>query len=182
VNRRLRLPLALAAGSAALLFAAACGSDGGDSGTSTANGGNGFTAYLNCLREQGIDVPDTAASGQPRPDGSNRPTAFPSGRPTNRPSGDPSTRPTGGPGGGMGGPGGGRFRPEGVDDATWEKAQAACQSVMPTGGPGGGQGGPGGQRGGGRADTAYRNCLADAKTTEATKACEVLKPTPTPTA
>lgn len=192
MNRRLRLPLALAAGSAALLFAAACGSDGSDSSTSTASGGNGFTAYLDCLREQGIDVPDTAASGQPRPDGSNRPTAFPSGRPTNRPSGDPSTRPSGGPGGGMGGPGGGRFRPEGVDDATWEKAQAACQSVMPTGGPGG-QRGPGG----GQENAAYRNCLsdrgvelsqvdntADAKIAEAVQACEVLKPaaSPSPTA
>jgi hypothetical protein len=55
---------------------------------------------------------------------------------------------------------------------------------MPTGGPGGRQ-----------ADAAYRNCLsdrgvelsqvdntADTKIAEAVKACEVLKPTPSPTA
>lgn len=183
MNRRTEWGLAIATGSAALLFAAACGSDGG-SDEGTADGANGFTAYIDCLKGQGIDVsgmPTARASGQPGGNASGRPTAFPSGRPSGAPSGGP-----GGPGGGMGGPGGG-FRPDGVDDATWQKAQEACQSAMPTGGPGGA-----GRNG--QADTAFRNCLsdrgvelnADTKTTDPTvaaalEACEVLRPTPTAT-
>ncbi|WP_246277962.1 hypothetical protein [Phytohabitans rumicis] len=185
----MRWTLALATGSAALLFVAACGSDdNSDAGTGNGSAG-GFNAYADCLREQGITLP----TNQPRANGSGRPTAFPSDRPTafpsGRPSGGPSGEPSGGPGGGMGGPGGG-FRPEGVDDATWQKAQEACQSVRPTGGPGGG--GPGGNNGGGnrQADAAYRNCISDRgvdpqattdpKYAAAAQACAVLSPSPSP--
>jgi PT repeat-containing protein len=175
VSLRTRWTLALAVGSAALLLAAGCGSDGGsgDSG----EGPVGASAYLDCLRDQGIDVPDTMPSGRPSGFPSGRPTAFPSGRPT----AFPSDRPSGAPGGGrMGG-----FRPEGVDDATWQKAQEACAASRPTGGPNGD--GPGG--GNREAGAAYRNCLADRgvdlganpsttdpKVAEAIEACAVLRP------
>lgn len=178
MSLRTRWTLALAAGSAAMLLAAAgCGSDGdsGDTGDS-GNAAGGFSAYLACLREQGIDIPDTVPSGRPSGFPSGRPSSFPSGRPT----AFPSDRPSGEPGGRMGG-----FRPEGVDDATWQKAQEACASVRPTGAPGGGPGG-GANR---EAGAAYRNCLADhgvelgaslsttdPKVAEALKACAVLRP------
>lgn len=189
MSLRTRWTLALAAGSAALLLTAACGSDG-DSGDSAQSAG-GASAYLECLRDQGIDVPDTLPSG--RPDGfpSGRPTDFPSGRPTDFPSGRPtafpSDRPSGAPDGGrMGG-----FRPEGVDDATWQKAQEACGSLRPTGGPGGGGPAGGADR---EAGAAYRNCLADRgvdmganpsttdpKVAAAIEACAVLRPSASPT-
>lgn len=182
MSLRTRWMLALAAGAAALLLTAACGSDG-DSGEAAGGGPAGVSAYLACLRDQGIDVPDTMPSGRP----TGRPTAFPSDRPSDRPSGAP---------GGRGGPDGtaaagrmGGFRPEGVDDATWEKAQEACASLRPTGGPGGGPGGANRQ-----ADAAYRNCLSDRgvdlrskpsttdpKVAEAMAACAVLRPTSTAT-
>lgn len=185
MSLRTRWTLVLAAGSAALLMAAACGSNG-DSGDGTAGAPAGASAYLDCLREQGIDVSNTMPSGRPNGLPSGRPTDFPSGRPTDFPSGAP-----GGPGGG--GPGG--FRPEGVDDATWQKAQEACASVRPTGGPGGNGPGAGGPGGGKReADAAYRNCLADRgvnpqanpnttdpEVAEAMEACAVLRPNATPT-
>ncbi|MDQ7905341.1 hypothetical protein RB614_12480 [Phytohabitans sp. ZYX-F-186] len=182
MSLRTRWTLALAAGSAALLLAAACGSDSGsgDSGEG-ADGAPGASAYLECLRDQGIDIADTMPSGRPSGFPSGRPTAFPSGRPTAFPSG----RPSGEPGGRMGG-----FRPEGVDDATWQKAQEACASLRPSGGPGAGPGG-GGNR---EAGAAYRNCLADRgvdlgtnpsttdpKVKEAIEACAVLRPSASPT-
>ena len=181
---RTRWTLAVAAGSTALLVAAGCGSNGGsgDSGEGTGDAPGGASAYLDCLREQGIDISNTFPSGRPSGLPSMPPSAFPSGR--------PSAFPSGGPGGG--GPGG--FRPEGVDDATWQKAQEACGSLRPTGGPGGngpGAGGPGGNR---EAGAAYRNCLADRgidlqaspnttdpKVAEAMQACAVLRPNATPT-
>ncbi|MFC0526884.1 hypothetical protein [Phytohabitans kaempferiae] len=182
MSLRTRWTLALAAGSAALLLAAGCGSDD-DSGADAGGGPGGASAYLDCLREQGIDVPDTLPSG--------RPGGFPSGRPT----AFPSDRPSGAPGG-IGGPVGsappgrmGGFRPEGVDDATWQKAQEACASARPSGAPGGGPGGANREAG-----AAYRNCLADRgvdlranpsttdpEVAEAIKACEVLRPAATPT-
>ncbi|MET7708345.1 hypothetical protein [Micromonospora sp. NPDC005413] len=166
---RTRWTLALVAGSAALLMVAGCGSDdeGGSSDPDQASAGapEGVSAYLGCLRDQGIDISNTLPSG--------RPSGFPSG-----------------------GPGGGRmdgFRPQGVDDATWQKAQDACASLRPTGGPGGN--GPGGPGGGNReASAAYRNCLSDRgvdlqanpattdpKVAAAMQACEVLRPTATAT-
>lgn len=184
MSLRARWTLALAAGSAALLLAAACGGsdDGGSGDSGDAQGQGGASAYLACLRDQGIDIPDNMGSG--------RPSGFPSGGPGDFPSGRPTAFPSGGP---SGAPGGGRmggFRPEGVDDATWQKAQEACASVRPTGGPGGGPGG-GANR---EADAAYRNCLSDRgvdpranpsttdpKVAEALEACAVLRPSASPT-
>ncbi|BCB86269.1 hypothetical protein [Phytohabitans suffuscus] len=184
MSLRTRCTLALAVGSAALLLAAGCGSDGGSGDSGEAQGGvpGGASAYLDCLREQGIDLPEGMASGRPGGFPSGRPSDFPSGRPT----AFPSDRPSGEPGGGrMGG-----FRPEGVDDATWQKAEEACGSLRPTGGPDGAPGG-GANR---EADAAYRNCLADRgvepgpdlsttdpKVAEALEACAVLRPSATPT-
>ncbi|MFC0029245.1 hypothetical protein ACFFMM_06865 [Micromonospora chaiyaphumensis] len=193
LNRRARWGLALATGCAALFVTAACGgSDDGAAGDGTPGAGDpagGFAAYASCLKEQGIDLPDNLPtgrpSGQPRPDGSGRPF----------PSGTPSPGFSGRPGGGRGGPGGGmdRFRPDGVDDAAWQKAQDACRSALPTGGPGGNRG-PG-QNGGQGTNTAYANCLADrgvqltagqntsdAKVAEALTACKALSPAPSPAA
>ncbi|MEO3772006.1 hypothetical protein [Micromonospora sp. B9E7] len=187
---RLRWTLAFAAGSAALLMVAGCGSDGeggsSDPGQTSAGAPEGMSAYLDCLRGQGIDISNTLPSGRPTSFPSGRPTAFPSGRPTAFPSGRPTAFPSGGPGGGrMDG-----FRPPGVDDASWQKAQEACASQRPTGGPGGN--GPGG--GNREADAAYRNCLADRgvdlranpattdpKVAEAMQACNVLRPSATAT-
>jgi hypothetical protein len=181
---RTRWTLAVAAGSAALLVAAGCGSNGGsgDSGEGTGGAPGGASAYLDCLREQGIDISDTFPSGRPGGLPSMPPSGFPSGRPSAFPSGRP----------GGGGPG--AFRPEGVDDATWQKAQEACESLRPTGGPGGdgpGADGPGGDREGG---AAYRNCLSDRgvdlqanpnttdpEVAEAMQVCAVLRPNATPT-
>ena len=192
-STRTRWTLALAAGSAALLMVAGCGSDaeGGssDPGQAPTGAPEGASAYLGCLRDQGIDISNTLPSGRPTGFPSGRPSGFPSGGPGGFPSGRPSGFPSGGPGGGrMDG-----FRPQGVDDATWQKAQEACASQRPTGGPGGN--GPGGPGGGNReADTAYRNCLADRgvdlranpattdpKVAEAVQACDVLRPSATAT-
>ena len=97
---------------------AACGDkDGGTDGTAT--GGNGYQAYISCLSEHGVTL------------------NLPQGnRPTDQPRPDPSRSPggQGGPGGGF--PGGGGFlgeqAPEGVDQATWDAARTACESVRPT--------------------------------------------------
>ena len=155
----------LAVASAALLFClAACGSEP----ESPDGGGNAFSAYTQCLAENGVTV--TMPSGGAR----GRPSTFPSGLP--RPSG--SARPGGGfPGGGFG-------RPAGVDDATWEKARRACASLMPSGRPGGNARGDG-------MSAAYRNCLQDNGVTlgrgapatgdpavqKAVEACRALAPT-----
>ncbi|WP_433532391.1 hypothetical protein ACQPYA_10330 [Micromonospora sp. CA-263727] len=185
----------MTSGTLVLFAAAACGGSDSAENTSSAEGNEPFaalSAYVNCLREQGIDVPDTMPSGGPRPDGSGRPsgmpTGMPSGMPTDRPSGMPSPGASGGPGGRGGF---GNLRPEGVDDETWQQAQEACQSLLPTGGPGRGQNG-GGQDGAGRgSDAAYANCLADrdvqlgadldatdTRVTEALAACQPLSPSP----
>ncbi|WFE63751.1 hypothetical protein [Micromonospora sp. WMMD714] len=131
---------------------------------------------------------DPSRSRSARPSGF--PTARPSGFPTARPSGFPTARPSGSGGPGRGFPGAERL-PEGVDEATWQKAQQACASLRPTGRPGG-RGGPDGSAapGGGR-QTAYRTCLSgrgvdldridasDAKTKEALTACAAVSPAPT---
>jgi hypothetical protein len=206
-NRRARLALALMVGSAVVVLAAACGGSdsGGKDGDAQAGGeAGGFAAYASCLKKQGIDVPDDLPTGRPRPSGSGRPSGFPSGRPSGWPSGRPSVRPSGAPspgasgrfGGGQRG-GFGGLRPEGVDDATWQKAQQACQSVLPTGGPGRSRGPDGaGRNGGGQgSNPAYANCLsdhgvprgsglstADPKVAAALQACSVLSPAPAPAA
>lgn len=183
VTHSRRLAAALTAASATLLMAACGGSDDAKTTTPAGNangGGNGFAAYAECLRTNGVTLPSGFGNRGGRRSGApgDRPSGFPS-----RPSGAPDR--SGFPGGG--GPGGGMRKPEGVDDATWQKAQQACSSLRPTGGPGG----PGGGRGNG-AGAAYRNCLndhgiqpnqadaTDAKTKEAVQACKVLSPTPSP--
>jgi hypothetical protein len=167
------------AASATLLFVAACGGGSDDSttpsGGAAASGGaqsSAFTAYADCMKKNGVTI--TLPSGGPRV----RPSGgFPSGMP--RPSG------SGGPRGGAGFPGGGPSKPAGVDDATWQKAQQACASVLPSGRPGGGDNG---------ANAAYRNCLSDHGATmspgmstadpaiaKAMEACKVLRPSALPT-
>jgi hypothetical protein len=175
-----RLAALLIAGATTVAFAAACGGSG--SGSSTTSGGNGaggtnaFAAYTQCLQKNGVTI--TRPSARPQFSGGARPSGIP------RPSGSAGAR-----GGGF--PGGGGFgKPAGVDDATWQKAQAACASLRPSGGPGGFRGG--GDNG---ANAAYRNCLqnhgvtmgqgglntADPATAKAIQTCAVLKPTATPT-
>jgi hypothetical protein len=171
----------LVVASAALLFSlAACGggSDTPATGTDNQNGGDrskAFAAYTECLSKNGVTI--TMPSGGTRI----RPSDGPSGRV--RPSGAPRPSGSARPGGGF--PGGGFGKPEGVDDATWEKAQQACASVMPSGRPGGNG------RGNGGMSSAYRNCLQDNGVTlgqgglatgdpavqKATEACKALAPT-----
>ena len=107
----------------------------------------------------------------------------PSGMP--RPSGSAGFRGGGFPGGG----GFGFTKPDGVDDATWQKAQAACASLRPS------FGGGGGRNGGNGMNAAYRNCLkehgvtttgkldpADPTVKKAMDTCKVLQPSATPSA
>jgi hypothetical protein len=144
VRVRVRLGGAVLCLTAVAGLMAACG--GSASTSNSANSQPGFQAYLTCLSQNGVTLPQNSFSpGTRRTDRS--PGAFPSGR--------PSTRPSGGSGRGFGNFG--DQPPTGVDPATWAKAQAACASLRPTGGPGGGQGGFGNNS----AFTAYRNCLAD---------------------
>jgi hypothetical protein len=169
---------ALVVASAAVLFTAACGGGSDDPATAATGGPGGdgaFSAYVECLNKNGVTI--TMPSGGAR--------SRPSGQP--RPSGSAGPRGGGGlPGGGM--PGGGGFgKPDGVDDATWQKAQEACASLRPSGGPGGG---PGGGRNGGGRNAAYENCLkdngvtatggqlatADPAVRKAIEKCQVLRP------
>ncbi|WFE25852.1 hypothetical protein O7623_21105 [Solwaraspora sp. WMMD791] len=169
----------VAGGVCLLLLLTACGDADPETTGQEATAGGGMSGYVECLRDNGIDVgdlpagaPDAQRSGRPEGFPSDRPSGFPSDRPEGFPSdgpeGFPSDRPTGGPGGqgpGGQGPGGGfadMLRPDGVDDETWAAAQEACQAELPAGGPGG-------PRGDTDADTgvdqsgaaAYRNCLAE---------------------
>jgi hypothetical protein len=193
-----RRAAAVFAVSMAMLFTAACGSDEAstDSDTPGGNGPNGgntaFAAYISCLNENGVTItmpsggPGGGGFGGARPSGAPdgvRPSGAPDGV---RPSGQP--RPSGGAGQRGGGFPGGFSKPEGVDDAIWQKAQEACASVRPSMGAGRGNGNGGGPGGGG-ADAAYQNCLkengvtdtanldtSDATVKKATETCAVLKP------
>jgi hypothetical protein len=161
---------------------AACGGSSGSAATSTPGGGDataGFQAYLTCLSKNGITI--QVPSGRPS---GGRPGGFPSCGVL------PTDRPTGAAGGGFGG-GGGLRKPDGVDDATWQKAQDACASLRPSGGPGGGNGQDNG------ALRAYRDCLTnhgvsvstgvgqlstdDPTVAAAEKACAALLPSAAPT-
>ncbi|BCJ46713.1 hypothetical protein GCM10010168_37650 [Actinoplanes ianthinogenes] len=164
-------------------FTAACGDkdDSSSSATGSAGqdgGGNSaFAAYTECLAKNGVTI--TMPSGGPggggmRPSGGARPSGQP------RPSGSFGGR----DGGGFPGGGGGFPKPDGVDEATWTKAQEACASVRPSfGGRGNGNGGGNG------ANAAYLNCLkdngvtdpgtidqSDATTKKAVETCKVLQP------
>ncbi|WP_051809500.1 hypothetical protein [Actinoplanes subtropicus] len=181
-SRTPRRAAALFVASAAVLLVAACGGNSTSSsgGTGTTGTGNGsgrnseFTAYVECLQKNGVTI--TLPSRGPRPSGAPQGGGFPSGQP--RPSGSFS-------GGGRGFPGGGGMfqKPADVDQATWDKAQAACASVRPSFG--------GGNRGGGM-NAAYRNCLkqhgvtstdgkldtSNATVKKAMETCKVLRPQP----
>ena len=171
---------------------AACGKSGSSTGSTPAgdNGASGMQAYVACLSQNGVNI--QLPSG--RPCGGARPTDLPTGGvPPSGSGGFPGAGPSGAPGGG--GFGGGFQKPDGVDDATWQKAQQACSSLRPTGRPGG-QGGPGGQDDG--AMSAYVNCLSnhgvtasagagalnssDPTVAAAQKACAALLPTAAPSA
>lgn len=145
---------ALVVASAAVLLVAACGGNSSDSSGGGQNGGDGsgngggnnaFAAYTACLAKNGVTItmpsrgPRTGASGFPE-------GGRPSGQP--RPSGS-----RGAGGGGFPGGGGGFQKPENVDQATWDKAQAACASVRPSFG--------GNRNGGNGMNAAFQNCLKD---------------------
>lgn len=188
-----RRAAALFVASAAVLLVAACGSgsdDSSGSGNGPGTGGNNpFAAYTACLAKNGVT--GTMPSRQPRGGAS----GFPEG---GRPSGQP--RPSGsfGPEGRGGFPGGGGMRkPDGVDEATWQKAQEACASVRPSFDGNRGDGDRGGGNRGDGATAAYRNCLKDNGVTDpanpdttnaavqkAIETCKVLRPqaSATPTA
>ncbi|MEV6305305.1 hypothetical protein AB0M02_38235 [Actinoplanes sp. NPDC051861] len=192
-----RRAAALLVASVAILFTAACGGSDDSSGQNGdgQNGGGGnsaFAAYISCLNENGVTItmPSGGPGGGARPSGA--PDGVrPSGEPGAFPSGQPRPEGSAGPRGGGGFPGGGGFtKPDGVDDATWEKAQTACASVRPSMGAGRGN-----RNGGGNgADAAYTNCLkengvtdtsnldtSDATVQKAVETCKVLKPTATAT-
>lgn len=192
---RVRLSMRVMVGFVGLATAAAlaaCG--GGDDGSDGA--APAATDYASCLRANGVTLPSGRAGG------------FPSGRPSGQsggsdgapPSGRPSGGPSGRPGGGFGGPGGGGFgtqAPNGVDQATWEKAQKACEGLRAGGAPGGGVPGGGNRGGDNGAQAAYRNCLtengvtvtggvdnldtSDPKVAAAVATCAPLRPSATPT-
>jgi hypothetical protein len=175
--------------SMAMLFTAACGSDEAstDNGTTGGNGNPAFAAYIDCLNTNGVTITMPSEGPGGGGFGGARPSGAPGGV---RPSGAPGgVRPSGGAGQRGGGFPGGLAKPEGVDDATWRKAQEACASVRPSMGAGRGNGNGGGPGGGGGADAAYQNCLkengvtdtanldtADATVKKATETCAVLKP------
>ena len=169
-------------------FAAACGSSSNATPTSAqpspgGNAGNAMASYLDCLRANGVNVPEVNPSNRARP--------------STRPSGQPRPRPSTSPGEGRRFPGGGfgglfgSTAPSGVPQETWNKARQACASLQPSFNPQG----RGGDNG---AFAAYRNCLsdhgvtvngpgqamntADPKTAAAVKACEPLRPTARPSA
>jgi hypothetical protein len=215
VRSKTRRTAALLIASATVLFTAACGGADEQSATGDTSGANSaFTAYLDCMKENGVTItmPAGGPGGGARPSGAPdgvRPSGMPNGmRPSGVPGGDgqpgdgqpgdgqpgdgqpgdgqPRPEGSGGPRGSGGFPGGGGLgKPEGVDDATWEKAQTACAAVRPSMGAGRGN------RGGGNgANAAYTNCLkengvtdtANLDTTDATvqkavETCQVLKPT-----
>ncbi|MDO8309767.1 MAG: hypothetical protein Q7V58_15605 [Actinomycetota bacterium] len=138
----------------ALLLLPACGgSSDASPGASTApavaasgspaGGAAGFEAYRSCMADNGVPLGDGGA-----PDG-----GFPSGMPSSLPSGMPSGMPSGGRGQG-GFPGG--SLPDGVDQETFDAAQAACVGLMPQGGPAAGVGRPDET-----AVAAFRSCLID---------------------
>ena len=124
------------------------------SGAAVARGGADMTSYRQCMSDNGVTLPDFAVGANGGP--GDFPSGMPSGMPTDRPSGMPSgAPPSGGPAGGFAG-----ALPDGVDQETFDAAQAACASLAP-------QGGFGQRRPGGGAQidatalAAYKSCLTD---------------------
>ncbi|GIE94965.1 hypothetical protein [Paractinoplanes rishiriensis] len=173
--RRVSLTAALFAAAVAVAFTAACGGSSDDSSGTTANPAGGFAAYTECMQKNGVTI------------------TMPSGGPRTRPSGGPSGMPRPDGSDGPGFPGGGFRKPEGIDDATWEKAQTACAALRPEGRGGPDDGGNGRGRGNG-ANVAYLNCLrengvttppgqlntTDPTVQKAVAACKVLQPQASP--
>jgi hypothetical protein len=126
-------------------LAAGCGGSSATPPASAPSGANGFAAYTECLAKNGVVLP--SASANPR---GTRNGTRPSTRPSDRPSGGTGN---GGGGGGFGGFAFGNNPPAGVDQATWDKAMQACQSVRPSFGGNGGANNT--------ALVAYRNCLTE---------------------
>lgn len=132
-------------GFAAILLSA-CGGSSSESATNAGSGQNAqasFQDYQQCLEDNGvtIDLPADRNGGGFPPQGDGPPDGNP-------PAGfDPSN----GPGAGGGGPG--MRKPDNVDQATWDKAQSACESKQPTFGGGGPQGSTEFQ--------AYQSCMKD---------------------
>jgi hypothetical protein len=145
----------LASGAALLMLTlSACGGGSSSAGSTSpsaaasagaAGPGTGgrpdFTAYRDCMAQNGVTLPDFGGAGAPG--------SPPSGIPTTPPSGLPS----GGPG--AGGPGAFPL-PSGVDQATFDKAQTACASLRPQFGAGGG-----GRQIDATALAAFKSCLGD---------------------
>ncbi|WP_348650254.1 hypothetical protein [Verrucosispora sp. WMMD573] len=110
----------MAVGAALLALAAGCGGEPAAEQSQPASGG--LASYAACLREQGIDVPEDLPSARPGRSG----RADRIARPT--------TRPTGQPGEGNRQSGQAALRPADVDDATWARAEQACEGSRPQGG------------------------------------------------
>lgn len=147
--------LGAATGALLLLTLTACGgsASSNDSSTATARSSAAtsdpgqagtqpdFAAYRDCMTQNGVTLPDRGQGGPPA-------GGFPSGAPSGMPTGAP---PFGGPGGQ-----GGFTLPDGVDQATFDKAQTACASLRPNFGAGGG--GPAFDQ---TAVAAFKSCLGD---------------------
>ena len=150
---------ALLGGLALVVVAAACGTSSntttaGSTDTTTGGAGN-RQAYRDCLAQNGVNLPQRGTGdGSGGPPGTGDAGTFdPSA--ANGGSGGPG----GGAGSGFGGPGNGTI--PGVDAATMQKAQDACQDLRPTGGFGGGAGERAGGATGGTAFAAYASCMQD---------------------
>jgi hypothetical protein len=163
---RLATPLSVLAIAGASVALVACGSSdsGGGSASTNASGGNGanqnaaFEKYRQCLKDNGVTLPDRGqgngnGNGGPGGDGGyGPPPGAGAGASTNGtpPSGDGAGAPP--QGGGF--PGGGQM------DAKTQKAMQACAKLRPQF-----RGGPNGNNGGQRpqqnikAFTPYLNCL-----------------------
>ncbi|MDA1361925.1 hypothetical protein O1R50_20020 [Glycomyces luteolus] len=123
---------------------------------SASSGGDVMSAYVSCIEEQGIELPEDWAAdlggGMPSFDPENAPTDMPTNMPTDLSGEMPTDMPTGGFGGGF-------EAPEGVSDEEWQAAQEACADEMPT--DGGFPGGEAPSSGESVGLTAYRDCLAE---------------------
>ena len=139
-----RAALSIAGGLAALLTLTACGGDSAADAAAEAttaaaapSGAPDITAYRDCMAENGVTLPDMGAP----------PAAMPTAAPSAMPSGGPGAFP-----GGL---------PDGVDQETFDTAQAACADLAPAFGPGR----AGGPVGSGTVDAtamaAFQSCLSD---------------------
>jgi hypothetical protein len=129
MSSRLATPLSVLAIAGASIALVACGSsDGSSSGgnaSTNASGGNGtqnaaFEKYRQCLKDNGVTLPDRAR----RPDGDG--DGY--GPPPGADGGRPPTGTDGAPPSGRGGPG---FFGGGRPDAKTQKAMQACAKLRP---------------------------------------------------